>query len=178
VRGRGHPQASLLTYLNGWFTLADMYVRRGLADRAAEARRRLEAQVPREDREVGLLVKSLNLSSLRAQYADRPEEARAGLERALRWDPYSPLTLRNLGALAFFRRDVDEALRLLTLSRQIEPGYARTWYNLGHAHRAKGDTENALACYRRYVELEKNPAEQSRVENAQALIQQLATVQR
>lgn len=158
------------TYLNGWFTLHQMFEQRGLAVRAAWARQQLEAQVPCEDREVDLLVKSLNWSSLQA---GQPEEARPALERALRWDPYSPLTLRNLGALALFRGDADEAVRLLSLSRQIEPQHARTWYNLGHAYRAKGDVDNAVACYRRYVELERDPAERGRVENAKALIQQL-----
>lgn len=161
-------------YIQAWYNLFEMYQEGGMSEKSEDAGRTLIGIIPQEEYERDLIVKALNeLSNLKIQSGDLGE-ARSLLNKALLIDPESAQTYRNLGAVAFFQENMDEAIRYGEEARRLDPGYARTWYNLGHAYRRKGDMKKAIECYHRYVELEKDPEEKGRVEKARQIIKDLS----
>src|SRR5581483_7816033 len=106
-----------------------------------------------------LLVLAITLTSAaggnQTFAADNISEAKDRAEHALR--------LYNLGSF-------DEAIAEFSKAYEIDPSPVLL-YNIAHAHRAAGHTEQALFFYRRF--LSTNPPEATKVERARQLIREL-----
>lgn len=143
---------------------------------AVEAYRRALALDPESGFVAGRLASALNrLALTRINPKDRAmmKEAYALLAEARRLRPAEEQYITNLSSLFYFDGDFDTDIKLLKLAERLRPDHARVYYNLGHSYRHKGQTEEALRAYRRYVELGE-PGEEERVERAKQLIEELS----
>jgi len=96
-----------------------------------------------------------NYPDARAPYAaflaimERPEEARAQIDRALELDPLNPVSrIMNAAILNYGRRYAESIEELEALLRMV-PDYLVAIGNLGIAYHGNGDYEKALAMQRR-----------------------------
>jgi tetratricopeptide (TPR) repeat protein len=85
---------------------------------------------------------------------NKPQEALAELERLLRDDPVNP-AYRNLKAVALCHTgDYETAIDIYDDLTRTFPGQAPIWLSLGHASKTAGQTERAIAAYRKCIELD------------------------
>jgi len=74
----------------------------------------------------------------------------------------TPRLLNTLGYMQMRERRIDDALRIFTLNVEAFPLDANAYDSLGEAYAAKGDRENALANYRKSLQMDpsnRNAAE-------------------
>jgi hypothetical protein len=83
---------------------------------------------------------------------------RLALEHADEYD-FSELQLNGLGYALLRHGAVDDALRIFELNTEAFPRSFNVWDSLGEAWREQGDRAQALACYRKALEL--NPHHES-----------------
>ena len=95
------------------------------------------------------------LSSWKAGDAGQAEEA---FSVALLIDPAHVKSLVNLSRVLIEQRRPDEAFERLAVAREIEPTSAVIHRLLGRAHSAQGNTEDAIAAYRRAIVLDDHDA--------------------
>ncbi|HSE11258.1 MAG TPA: sulfotransferase [Rudaea sp.] len=85
---------------------------------------------------------------------NKPQEAIAELERLLRDDPGNP-AYRNLKAVALCHTgDYETAIGIYDELTRAYPGQTPIWLSLGHASKTAGQTERAIAAYRKCIELD------------------------
>jgi Tfp pilus assembly protein PilF len=85
-------------------------------------------------------------------------EAIAHYRRALSIRPDAD-THNNLGLLLAIRGEVDASIQEFQKAAQIDPNYARAFFNLGRVYARLDEPERALQNYRRALELSPNEAE-------------------
>ncbi len=85
---------------------------------------------------------------------DRPDEAQAQYEAALRIRPEHPEALSNLGALLVQRGNVDEGIEYLQQAARAKPQAAAIQMNLGNALVAAKRIDDAIEAYERAVKLD------------------------
>ena len=81
---------------------------------------------------------------------DRHDEAVQSFQRALALED-SPQTHNNFGILLKKQGRLDEAVREYERAIELNAEFADARFNLGNVYRAKGQLENAEACYREIV---------------------------
>jgi tetratricopeptide (TPR) repeat protein len=85
---------------------------------------------------------------------NKPQEALAELERLLGTDPANP-AYRNLKAVALCHTgDYETAIDIYDALTRAYPAQAPIWLSLGHAAKTAGQTERAIAAYRKCIELD------------------------
>jgi tetratricopeptide (TPR) repeat protein len=121
-------------------------------------------RVDRSEAAENLLQRCLELApgfdAARHNYAivlnriNKSQEAIAQLDRLLRDDPGNP-AYRNLKAVALCRTgDYATAIDIYDALTVGHPRHAPAWLSLGHATKTVGQTERAIAAYRRCLELD------------------------
>jgi len=88
----------------------------------------------------------------------RLDRAMAEAKRAYELDPVSPIIHADLGGVSLAARRYDEAIQQLRATLEVDPEFywAHRW--LGMALELKGDTEGAIAEYKRAIELNDDPS--------------------
>jgi len=71
------------------------------------------------------------------------------------------------GMVSYSMKEYDQALELLHRSEAAKKDYAGTYVGLGFTYEALGEYENALAAYKKAIEL--NPANFSAINGAQRI---------
>jgi TolB-like protein/Tfp pilus assembly protein PilF len=86
------------------------------------------------------------------------DHAMAEAKRAYELDPVSPIIHADMGGVNLAARRYDEAVQQLRATLEVDPQFywAHRW--LGMALELKGDTEGAIAEYKRAIELNDDPA--------------------
>lgn len=84
---------------------------------------------------------------------DRPQEARAGIQRALELDPLSPIVNAIAGWVLFWARQYDEAIVQLQETIAMHPDFTPAHGYLAWAYDQNGMAEEAQRHYKRVVEL-------------------------
>ncbi|MEG2940039.1 MAG: sulfotransferase [Thermomonas sp.] len=124
----------------------------------------LAARVGRNEQAIALLQRCLELAPgfamARHHYAlmldrgNRHKEALVELEDLLAEDPDNN-SLLNLKAVVLGKLgDYGDAIRLYESILRDRPKDARVWMSLGHALKTEGQTERAIAAYRRALEID------------------------
>ena len=72
------------------------------------------------------------------------------------FDPLRANKSLEVGSFYMKRGNYDAAIDRFTDATQFEPGLARSYSLLGEAYEHKGDVDNALAAYRKYLQLLHN----------------------
>jgi tetratricopeptide (TPR) repeat protein len=96
-----------------------------------------------------------NYAEARAFYSgflstmERPEEARAQMDRALELDPLSPMIMALNGQLLVSERRYAEAIEELEAVLRIEPNHTLALFALARAYHESGDDDESLAASRR-----------------------------
>lgn len=98
----------------------------------------------------------LGLSAWKAGDFLKSEKA---FEQALSIDPHHVKSLVNSGRLFIDQQRNTEALERLTLAAEIDPDSLEVQRLLAATHQANGNTEEAVAAYRRVIDLKDNDAE-------------------
>ena len=93
-------------------------------------------------------------SALRLHERRRLDEAEAIYRNVLEREPQNPHVLHLLGLIALQRDAPDAALEFLSGAAAIDPASGLRQLHLGNALRALGRSEEAVAAYRRAVELD------------------------
>lgn len=70
------------------------------------------------------------------------------------WQPPKEFDLRRVCMGQVREKRFAEALETCKLTTEIHPGIWNTWYNLGNAQRAAGQRQEAIASYRRVLEID------------------------
>jgi len=97
-----------------------------------------------------------NYAYARAVYAaflaimERPEEARAQMDRALELDPFNPVSRTMNGVVLVYERRYAESIEELEVLVRIEPDNLAAVGNLGWAYHLNGDYDEALAMVRMF----------------------------
>jgi len=86
------------------------------------------------------------------------DRATAEAKRAYELDPVSPIIHADLGGVSLAARRYDEAIQQLRATLEVDPEFywAHRW--LGMAFELKGDTQGAIAEYKRAMELNDDPS--------------------
>ncbi|MBI3684210.1 MAG: hypothetical protein HY235_27870 [Acidobacteria bacterium] len=102
-----------------------------------------------------------NLASLGEALAREGKRAQAKrvLSQVLKADRTSPVALNAMAVMHATEGQLDQALRLLHLSRQANPDHPLTWVNLGVTWEAKGDPGRASEAYREAIRHQPDFAE-------------------
>jgi serine/threonine-protein kinase len=98
------------------------------------------------------------------------DRAMAETKLAYELDPVSPIIHADLGGVSLATRRYDEAIQQLRATLEVDPEFywARRW--LGMALELKGDTQGAIAEYKRAIELDDDPASLAFLAHAYASI--------
>jgi tetratricopeptide (TPR) repeat protein len=151
-------------YLPAWLGLADAHVGLGNdVEAIAALERALEIDPKREavrDR-LELLrfkeVQSLIGAGQRARQANRYDEARRLLDRALTLSPSSTIILRELSALETARGSLDAAEQYARRAIQIDANDAESHAALGAVFEAREQYRDAAAAYGRAAAIDPRP---------------------
>lgn len=118
------------------------------ADAAIGRLRELVAQQPENARAHDRLGNGLRDRNL-------IEDAVAEYRRAIELDPDSVDPRVHLSKALFARHEREQAMSELEKAVEVDPNSAMAWVDLGLAHiKVTGNVEEALRCFRRYLELE------------------------
>jgi predicted Zn-dependent protease len=82
-------------------------------------------------------------AAMMAAEDDRPQDARAALEKTLQLDPKSPTALRQLGELELNAGEYNKAAEHLKLAREVRPEDATAAFDEGQAREKIGDLAGA-----------------------------------
>jgi len=96
------------------------------------------------------------------------DHAMAEAKRAYELDPVSAIIHADMGGVNLAARRYDEAIQQLRATLEVDPGFywAHRW--LGMALELKGDTEDAIAEYKRAIELDDDPTSSAFLAHAYA----------
>lgn len=83
----------------------------------------------------------------------RTDLARDFYKQAIAKDPKYFEAYNNMAAIEIREANYPEAIQLLKIVLESNPGYTLAWLNLGVAQENSGDRAGALASYKKYVEL-------------------------
>jgi tetratricopeptide (TPR) repeat protein len=86
--------------------------------------------------------------------AQRYEEARQALEKAVKLRPRDPVLWSYLGLAESRLNDVEGAINAFEKARAMLPADAQTCFNLGLLYWKKGDVDKALAAYQKGLQLD------------------------
>lgn len=89
------------------------------------------------------------------------------------FDPLRANKSLEVGSFYMKRGNYDAAIDRFTDATQFEPGLARSYSLLGEAYEHKGDIDNALTAYRKYLQLVRNSSNASDREKIQKRIEKL-----
>ena len=96
------------------------------------------------------------------------DRAMAEAKRAYELDPVSSIIHSDLGGVNVAARRYDEAIRQLRGTVEIDPDFFWAYRWLGMALELKGDTQAAIAAYKKAFELNDDPAGLAFIAHAQA----------
>ena len=94
-----------------------------------------------------------------------PDAARE-FETALRIDPADAATTYQLGAVRLQEGNLAAAGDLFTKARQMDPDLPEVYYGLGVLYRLKGQTQDAIAAFEKFLAL-GSPQDPTAIEHAQ-----------
>ena len=80
------------------------------------------------------------------------------------FDPLRANKSLEVGSFYMKRGNYDAAIDRFTDATQFEPGLARSYSLLGEAYEHKGDVENALTAYRKYLQLFRNASDREKIQ--------------
>jgi tetratricopeptide (TPR) repeat protein len=80
------------------------------------------------------------------------------------FDPLRANKSLEVGSFYMKRGNYDAAIDRFTDATQFEPGLARSYSLLGEAYEHKGDVDNALVAYRKYLQLLHNGPDRDKVQ--------------
>jgi tetratricopeptide (TPR) repeat protein len=80
------------------------------------------------------------------------------------FDPLRANKSLEVGSFYMKRGNYDAAIDRFTDATQFEPGLARSYSLLGEAYEHKGDVGNALAAYRKYLQLLRNAPDREKIQ--------------
>jgi tetratricopeptide (TPR) repeat protein len=80
------------------------------------------------------------------------------------FDPLRANKSLEVGSFYMKRGNYDAAIDRFTDATQFEPGLARSYSLLGEAYEHKGDVDNALVAYRKYLRLLHNGPDRDKVQ--------------
>jgi tetratricopeptide (TPR) repeat protein len=86
----------------------------------------------------------------------RPEEARAIFERGIETDLTSPNSYNQLGLMYLGEKKWDEAAEKFTQAITASPQWSNYYYNLGCALRGAGKFEQAIATFKKSIDIYKS----------------------
>lgn len=104
-------------------------------------------------------VESLNAHGCEYLWRGAHDEAADCFERALEFEPNSPVVLNNLGNALFVLGRVTEARDAYLRAVGVDPEYPRPYRNLAVLYQLVGRADEAIAAYRLYLELEASDGE-------------------
>jgi tetratricopeptide (TPR) repeat protein len=81
------------------------------------------------------------------------EKAAQSFDAALRLDDKDAATTYLLAAVRLQQNDLPAAEKLLLKAKQLDPKLPEAYYGLGVLHRLKGEREQAIENFRRYLEI-------------------------
>lgn len=84
------------------------------------------------------------------------KKAEEFFSKALQIDPNNVLANFDMGSLKGEQEQREEEIKYYLKAIEINPLYADVYYNLGLAWRILGKYENAILCYKRYLDLTRN----------------------
>jgi DNA-binding winged helix-turn-helix (wHTH) protein/TolB-like protein/tetratricopeptide (TPR) repeat protein len=130
-----------------------------------------------------------NYASALQWYADllgvlgRHDEALARLREAQRIDPVSMMVARDVGRSHYFARDFDRAIEKFHETLEMDREFVPALFYLGFAYERAGNVEEAVATFRRVVELDRRPlmraalayglARASKTEEAERILEEM-----
>jgi tetratricopeptide (TPR) repeat protein len=80
------------------------------------------------------------------------------------FDPLRANKSLEVGSFYMKRGNYDAAIDRFTDATQFEPGLARSYALLGEAYEHKGDVDNAVAAYRKYLQLLRNAPDREKIQ--------------
>jgi len=80
------------------------------------------------------------------------------------FDPLRANKSLEVGSFYMKRGNYDAAIDRFTDATQFEPGLARSYALLGEAYEHKGDVDNALTAYRKYLQLLRNGPDRDKIQ--------------
>jgi len=80
------------------------------------------------------------------------------------FDPLRANKSLEVGSFYMKRGNYDAAIDRFTDATQFEPGLARSYVLLGEAYEHKNDVDNALAAYRKYLQLLRNASDRDKIQ--------------
>jgi tetratricopeptide (TPR) repeat protein len=89
------------------------------------------------------------------------------------FDPLRANKSLEVGSFYMKRGNYDAAIDRFTDATQFEPGLARSYSLLGEAYEHKGDVDNALTAYRKYLQLVRNSSNASDRDKIQKRVEKL-----
>lgn len=130
----------------GWKALGAALVKQGQVDEALEPLQRAVALAPQD-------IGALSNLGYALQVRGRMVQSEILLRQALRYQPDFASALVNLGATLARLDCIDESIECLDRSLAIEPDCAPALHQLAHAREERGQLVQALAGYRKVLEL-------------------------
>jgi tetratricopeptide (TPR) repeat protein len=101
----------------------------------------------------------------------RTEEARARYMRAIRLEPGLAISYLHVGMTLRLDGNLAEALPWYKLAIEMEPGNAAFWEELADLYQKRDETDKAVACWRRVLELSPTAEARAQIELGSALQQ-------
>lgn len=126
------------------FGLGNVYVR---LDRLPEAEKSFQAAIAIDPKLAAALA---NLGVVYYQMGQLPQ-AEAAFEAALRVEPDDAASLYLLSAVRLQQNNLVEAEKLLIKARDLKPDLPEIYYGLGVLYRLKGDKDNAIQAFEKFI---------------------------
>jgi tetratricopeptide (TPR) repeat protein len=86
--------------------------------------------------------------------ANRPQEAIAAFEQAIKLDPSIPAVHYNLAMVRYSLKEYPAAIASFQQAIRLNPNYYKAWLNLGNVLDDQGEYEKAIASYGRAATIE------------------------
>jgi len=93
------------------------------------------------------------------------ETAQNYFAKALDISPEDEVAAYNVAEVLFSHQKVDEAIKYLELSIQIKKDWSKPYMKLGYAYLKKGDFDNSLEYFNKFIEMDPESSEVPNVRN-------------
>ncbi|MBN2321200.1 MAG: tetratricopeptide repeat protein [Acidobacteria bacterium] len=107
-------------------------------------------------------------------YQDRSKQIESIklFDKAIQLVPDDAFAYSQAGTVRYFLQGCNEAMEFYYNALELQPDYARVYYNLGGCYRTLGNREKAIEAYQLYVSIDEK-GEEARVERARNYIEEL-----
>jgi tetratricopeptide (TPR) repeat protein len=126
------------------YNLGNLYIR---TDRLPEAEKAFQAALASDP---GMVPAQVNLGVVYYQLGWFPQAA-SSFEAVLKVEPSDAATIYLLAAVRLQEKNLPEAEKLLLAARDIKPDMPEVYYGLGVLYRLKGQKEDAISAFERFL---------------------------